>query len=94
MNNLLGPTKVVVNEIGWKGWSARACDANLKCSVLKVENQDKELLLNVVVPAGTRFLTFEYVTPGLNYAWIIFWVTVLITIINVSYSRKVWITWK
>jgi hypothetical protein len=94
MNDLLEPTKVVVNEIGWKGWSARACDANLKCSVLKVENQDKELLLNVVVPAGTRFLTFEYVTPGLNYAWIIFWVTVLITIINVSHSRKVWITWK
>jgi hypothetical protein len=89
MNDLLEPTKVVVNEIGWNGWSARACDSNLKCSVLIVENQDRELLLNVVVPAGTRFLTFEYVTPGLNYAWIIFWVTLLITVINVTYSRKV-----
>ena len=94
MNGLDEPTKVVINEIGWKGWSARACDANSKCSVLKVGNQDKELLLNVVVPAGTKFLTFEYVTPGLKFAWITFWVSVLITVLNVIYAPKVRIFWK
>jgi hypothetical protein len=86
IDDLVEPTKVVVNEIGWKGWSAKACDANLNCSVIKVENQDKELLLNAVVPVGTRFLTFEYVTPGLKFAWIIFWVTFLATLINIIYA--------
>jgi uncharacterized membrane protein YfhO len=89
MDDLVEPTKVVVNEIGWKGWSAKACDSNLNCSIVKVENQDKELLLNAVVPAGTRSLIFEYVTPGLKYAWIIFWVTVLATVVNIIYALKV-----
>jgi hypothetical protein len=56
---------------------------------LITENQDKELLLNAIVPAGTRFLTFEYVTPCLKSAWIIFWVSVLFTVINIIHAFRV-----
>jgi hypothetical protein len=69
--------RIVINEIGWNGWQARGCVSVNQCVDLDVGKQDDNLLLNALIPAGVTSLEFNYVTPGLKSAWIIFYLTII-----------------
>jgi hypothetical protein len=73
----IGPTRIVINEIGWNGWNAKGCVSVNQCVDLDVGKQDDNLLLNALIPAGVTSLEFNYVTPGLKNAWIIFYLTII-----------------
>jgi hypothetical protein len=73
----IGPTRIVINEIGWNGWNARGCVSVNQCVDLDIGKQDDNLLLNALIPAGVKSLEFSYLTPGIKNAWIIFYLTII-----------------
>ena len=75
--------KLIVNEIGWRGWVAESCDKNEMCQQIKVGNQEENLLLNANLPKGTSKLTFKFETPYLKISWYIFYTTILVLLIYV-----------
>ena len=87
-SKLDSPKRIVVNEIGWKGWQALGCDNFGKCIGLAIGDEDVNLLLNAEVPAGIQSIEFRYITPGLNYAWLIFWSTVFFVILLTIVEKR------
>ena len=87
-SKLDSPKRIVVNEIGWKDWQALGCDNFGKCISLAIGDEDVNLLLNAEVPAGIQSIEFRYITPGLNYAWVIFWSTVFFVILLTIVEKR------
>jgi hypothetical protein len=76
----IAPSRIVINEIGWNGWNARGCVSVNQCVDLDIGKQDNNLLLNALIPGGVTSLEFNYVTPGLKNAWIIFYLTIVFVV--------------
>jgi hypothetical protein len=88
LSKINSPIRIVVNEIGWNNWQALGCDNIGNCINLEIGKQDTNILLNAEVPAGIQSIEFKYITPGLKYAWIIFWSTLFFVILSVIFSKK------
>ena len=88
LSKINSPLRIVVNEIGWSHWEALGCDNIGNCINLEVGEQDSNMLLNAEVPAGIQSIEFKYITPGLKYAWIIFWATLFFVISSVIFSKR------
>ena len=82
------PLRIVVNEIGWNNWQALGCDNTGNCINLEIGKQDSNILLNAEVPEGIQSIEFKYITPGMKYAWIIFWSTLFFVISSVIFSKR------
>jgi uncharacterized membrane protein YfhO len=64
------------------------CDNIGNCINLEIGEEDSSILLNAEVPAGIQTIEFKYITPGLKYAWIIFWSTLFFVISSVIFGKR------
>ncbi len=78
LNTLIQDQRVILNEIGWKGWQVKSCTKDGKCSYEKVGSQSENLLLNSTVSSGATEIIFEYKTPYLLFSWLLFYSAIII----------------
>jgi hypothetical protein len=88
LNPLKNDQRLIINEIGWRGWHGKACTGKGECQKIKIADQESNLLLNAILPKETIKVEFEYKTPGMLWTWIIFWMTVLfVSILTITGSK-------
>ena len=89
LNPLKNDQRLIVNEIGWRGWQGKACTSEGECQKITIADQESNLLLNATLPKDTINVEFEYKTPGMLWTWIIFWVTIVfVLILSIIGSKK------
>ena len=71
---------VFINEVNWKGWTAKTCDSNNNCQEVKIVNLEN-LILQFEIPKNTKYIIVQYNTPNMEISWIVFWVGMALSII-------------
>ena len=78
--------KIGINEIGWRGWQVITCNINNECKESEAANQEADLILNATIPSKTSLIKFEYKTPYSTQAWILFYSSLIVIFIIITYQ--------
>jgi hypothetical protein len=78
--------KIGINEIGWRGWKVITCNINNECKESEAANQEADLILNATIPSKTSLIKFEYKTPYSTQAWILFYSSLVVIFIIITYQ--------
>lgn len=88
INELNKPAKIILNEVNWPGWKYEACNAMGACRKVSVSQNSNDFLLNANLERDDVSIKFFYETPGMIYAWYLFYIGTLLLVLVAVYASK------
>jgi hypothetical protein len=87
--NLDQPSRLILNEVNWPGWQYEICNQNGTCRQNKDSQISKSFLLNANLEPNDIRIRFFYETPGMIYAWALFYTGIVLLIMSTLYISKI-----
>ena len=82
------PAKLILNEVNWPGWKYESCNSMGACRILSVSQNSNNFLLNANLEPDDVSVKFFYETPGMIYAWFLFYFGALLLVFMAAYASK------
>jgi hypothetical protein len=80
--------RLILNEVNWPGWKYEACNSMGACRTISVSQNSNNFLLNANLEPDDVSVKFFYETPGMIYAWFLFYFGALLLIFMAVYASK------
>jgi hypothetical protein len=88
LSDLNKPAKLILNEVNWPGWKYEACNSMGACRTISVSQNSNNFLLNANLEPDDVSVKFFYETPGMIYAWFLFYFGALLLVFMAVYASK------
>jgi hypothetical protein len=89
INDVDKPAKIILNEVNWPGWKYEACNVTGDCRKVSISQNSNDFLLNANLERDDVSIKFFYETPGMIYAWYLFYIGILSLVLIIFYASKV-----
>lgn len=88
ISDLNKPAKLILNEVNWPGWKYESCNLMGACRTISVSQNSNNFLLNANLEPDDVSVKFFYETPGMIYAWFLFYFGALLLVFMAVYASK------